>query len=413
MRRHSVLLVGVLVAITALPEIAQAQFALSPRGLLGMMTAPLRGALGAPRARHHRPMPRSRAPEAAAGAGAAAAASQQAAASTPDRAETARGREGAARAPRPGPLSAPTVYTEVIGYALWPNAYDARYRQLGFGDIVTSIVGPLNASANVASAQTSDTTGSASPDTPSVNAPADVKAACASRAANEQDWPATQIRQTVNLSNEAKSALDTLQRTVVDAGKDLDAGCGDTDLTPIKRLEALKQRLWAIQSADNLTRAPLKTFYAALSDSQKSIFNQRQENLKEAQRPRDQRAERRATNAQPAANAAPMGQQYQICAGQSYGDPERLMQQMQQAIRPTPEQRAAVEAFGKTSGEMAKMMIASCAQPVANNPLARLDAANNQLTTMNHVATTMQIALNSLYGKLNDEQKARLDALGR
>lgn len=403
MRRHSILIVGLLAAVTSLPEPAQAQ---SLRGLLGVVTSPLRGIIGG--VHRHRPMPRYRGAReasvgAAAGVAAGAAASQTQAATS----EPARGRN--ARKPgKPAPLSAAGAYEDVVGYVLWPNAYEARYRRHGFGDIVTSITGPVNASAAVASARTSATNGSAAQDGPNETGSVDVKAACASRAATEQDWPAAQIRQTVNLNTDARIAVNKLQVAMLEAGEPLDPGCNDADLTPIKRLDALKQRLWAVQSADTMVRAPLKTFYDSLSDSQKAVFNKRQDMQKGTQR-----AERRSANTQQQANAAPMGQQYQICAAQISGDPERLMRQIQQTLQPTPEQRAAVEAFGKTSGEMAKMMIASCAQPVGNTPLARLDAANNQLTTMNHVATTMQIALNSLYGQLSNEQKAKFDALGR
>src|SRR5262249_49934221 len=106
-------------------------------------------------------------------------------------------------------------------------------------------------------------------------------------------------------------------------------------------------------------------------------------------------------------------QQYQTCAAQASGDPERLMRQIQQSVRPTQEQRAAVEALGKTTGDMAKLLIGACAQSDGKDPPARLDAADNQLTAMNHAGTTIELALNELYGKLSDEQKARFDAIGR
>ena len=67
----------------------------------------------------------------------------------------------------------------------------------------------------------------------------------------------------------------------------------------------------------------------------------------------------------------------------------------------------------KASDDMAKLMIASCAQPVLSRPVARLDAADDQLTTMNYAATTVQIALNDFYAKLNNAQHARFDAMSR
>jgi hypothetical protein len=60
---------------------------------------------------------------------------------------------------------------------------------------------------------------------------------------------------------------------------------------------------------------------------------------------------------------------------------------------------------------MAKMLIASCAQPIPADPIARLDAANDHLTAMNYAATTLQITFDKFYVKLNNDQKARFDAM--
>jgi hypothetical protein len=62
---------------------------------------------------------------------------------------------------------------------------------------------------------------------------------------------------------------------------------------------------------------------------------------------------------------------------------------------------------------MAKLLSASCAQPIPADPVARLDAANNQLTSINYAAMSVGGALNTLTAQLDNEQKARLDSLGR
>jgi hypothetical protein len=58
---------------------------------------------------------------------------------------------------------------------------------------------------------------------------------------------------------------------------------------------------------------------------------------------------------------------------------------------------------------MAKLLIASCAQPILADPMARLDAANDQLTAINYAATTVQIAFDDFYLKLK-MIKARFDS---
>ena len=59
---------------------------------------------------------------------------------------------------------------------------------------------------------------------------------------------------------------------------------------------------------------------------------------------------------------------------------------------------------------MAKLLIASaCSQFPPTRWRGWMPPAD-QLTTMNYAATTVQIAFDDFYRKLDDEQKARLDA---
>jgi LTXXQ motif family protein len=62
---------------------------------------------------------------------------------------------------------------------------------------------------------------------------------------------------------------------------------------------------------------------------------------------------------------------------------------------------------------MAKLLTATCAHPVSDDPLARLDAASDQLTAMNYAAANMQIAFDNFYSRLDNSQKARFDRSGR
>jgi len=108
-----------------------------------------------------------------------------------------------------------------------------------------------------------------------------------------------------------------------------------------------------------------------------------------------------------------MNKQYQACATQNAEKAERLVKEIEMRVRPNKEQAASFENFHKVSSEMAKLLIASCAQPIPADPMARLDNANDQLTAINYAATTVQIAFNDFYARLDSAQKARFDALGR
>ncbi len=90
-----------------------------------------------------------------------------------------------------------------------------------------------------------------------------------------------------------------------------------------------------------------------------------------------------------------------------------MIKQIEASVRPNKDQQASLQNLRKVSSDMAKLMMAPGAQPIALDPLERLDAASDQLTAMNYAATTVQIAFNDFYARLDSGQKARLNALGR
>jgi len=371
MRRPTILVIGLVAAIV--PVAADAQFALSPRGIFGAVTAPLRGMierLPHPSIHRHRP-------------------GRQAAA--PNRQDTAE--EQPSQLGRTGPLAWPTAYEDALGYTFWPNDFARDYRGHGFGDIVATLVGPLDLPAPVVGAATrrGETTGSAD-DTAAT--------ACDEVKTGESNWPAVRIGETVQLTPAQQMALDKLQAATAEALKSIKAGCHEsTTLAPRQRLAAMVQRLWAVQNAGIRIRAPLAAFYDTLTDDQKAKFNA-------------PRQEPPRGNDSKAAGAA-MGRQYAACAAQGSDDADRLIKRISQSVRPTPDQRASLEALGKKSGDMAKLLMASCAEPIPDTPPARLDSVNARLTSINFAATTIQVALNDFYAGLNKDQQARFDALGR
>ncbi len=105
--------------------------------------------------------------------------------------------------------------------------------------------------------------------------------------------------------------------------------------------------------------------------------------------------------------------QYQACAAQNIGSAERLVKEIEMKVKPDKTQAASLENLHKISSDMAKLLVASCAQPIPADPLARLDSASDQITAMNYAASNVQIALDDFYGRLSQTQKARFEATGR
>lgn len=366
MRRSAILVVGLLAAMPMLPTSAQAQFPFDPRALLNRLTAPLRHALPHPPARHR-------------------------SANRPERETTA------SRAPSEqevmglgtvGPRSWPSAYEDVIGYTFWPNEYEGEYRQHGFSDVVAAILapperGPASADAGRRPVTTGSAVASPNPDCDDARV--------------RTDWPKADIERTVELNDTQRTALDQLQTAINNAAKSVRNGaCQPSDAaTPADRLETAVQRLWAVQNANVVIRGAAKNFYDTLTDEQKAKFRLASDN-------------KARVDGKPGDN--PMNRQG--CAQQADVH-ERLMRQIQQTVRPTPQQKANVETLSRTAGGMNQYLLAACAQPTPDNPLARLDAATGRLTAINYAATSMEVALNQFAASLTDEQRKRFDAMGR
>jgi hypothetical protein len=365
MRTNVIVLVAILSAATALPNAAQAQF--SPRGMLNTMTAPFRMMMG--RFGH---FPRHRRREAGMERAPGEAAAQQ-----PNE-----------RLGHVGPPAWPNAYEDVVGYAFWPDEYVQSLHGHGFDVIADTITGRLQTPPRTAQAAT---TGSAA------QSDADNTGACQDTAAS--DWPSTRLGQTVQLNNTQHDEADKVQQAVTQSAKTLKSDCSDIATLPApERLRALIQDLWNVHDAGMALRTSVKSFDDSLTSTQKMSFTSKQ----------PQEAPKADAKNVPAAN-----KMYQACAQPNVEEAERMIKQIEMRVRPTREQAASFENLHKTSSDMAKMLMQSCAQPIPADPIARLDAANAQLTAMNYAATTVQVALADFYARLNPTQKAHLDSSSR
>ena len=109
-----------------------------------------------------------------------------------------------------------------------------------------------------------------------------------------------------------------------------------------------------------------------------------------------------------------MNKQYQACASQNAEKAERMVKEIEHARSTEPRIRPRVS---KTSTKFRptwpSFLIASCVQPIPADPMARLDDANDQLTAINYAATTVQIAFDDFYAKLDGAQKSRFELPSR
>ena len=376
MHWRTTIVLGMLGAAVATPDLAQAQF--SPQGLIGGITRPFRQMLGHlghyPRGQRHR----------------TAAADSQAAEGAPS--NEVPGSAGA-RLGWAGPPAWASAYEDILGFTFWPDDYAARLRSRGFDVIADTISGHFAMPRRTDRVATTGTaTGNDSSNDGS-------KTRC-DDAGTQAAWPASRVEQILQLTDSEHEALEKLQSAVLQSMKPVKADCGaSAELSPPDRLGALVQTIWAVRDAGISVRGPLKTFYDTLTVTQKNGF-----------------ASRRPSSEPPveAKDANPgMNKPYQACASQNAEKAERLVKEIEMRVRPTKDQAASFENFHKISSDMAKLLIASCVQPIPADPMARLDDANDQLTAINYAATTVQIAFDDFYAKLDGAQKSRFESLGR
>jgi LTXXQ motif family protein len=372
MHGRTILLITLSAAIL-LPDAGHAQ--LSPQGVIGGITRPFRQMLGHfghfPRARHHR---------------AAAAESRTAAPIPSNETSTAGSRLGWV-----GPPAWPSAYEDMLGFTFWPDDYASRLRGRGFDVIAETITGRFDLPR--LSARTA-TTGAA------VKSDAENETSverCNDTSSTESNWPAARVEQILPLSDTQHAALEKLQLAAAQSVKKIRDDCrGSVALAPPDRLRALVQTLWTLRDAGISVREPVKNFYDALTNTQKNAFA--------SQQPQS------SPHADSKAADNSMNKQYQACTSQNAEKAERLIKEIEMRVRLNKDQAASLENLHKVSADMAKLLIASCVQPIPVDPMARLDATGDQLTAMNYAATTVQIAFDNFYLKLNYEQKTRFES---
>jgi LTXXQ motif family protein len=101
----------------------------------------------------------------------------------------------------------------------------------------------------------------------------------------------------------------------------------------------------------------------------------------------------------------------QMCADDSREIAGLPIDQIAQAIEPTEPQRVALDDLAGASIKAAQTIRASCPTQVASTAPGRLAAMQQRIEAMISAVELVRAPLDKLYGLLNDEQKARFNAL--
>jgi len=208
--------------------------------------------------------------------------------------------------------------------------------------------------------------------------------------------PIDQVDQAIQPSNGQRAALDELANASVKAAQGIKAACPTAvALTAPGRLANMQHRIEAMIAAVAIVQPPLEKFYGLLSDEQKLRLTALGQD------------ERHGQTAQKTA-----GSLVGNCGAAQPGVTEWPTAEIDRTVRPTEAQRASLVALQNDTAKAADMLKASCQADDSLTPPARLAAVGKRLESMLQAVKTVRSGLDDFYGALNDEQKARFEAIG-
>src|SRR6266566_4700113 len=301
-----------------------------------------------------------------------------------------------------GPLFWPLAYYDIYDYALWGYGYDPLFWDYGYDDIYAGVFYPygyddLAAYMPSGGGGYRSTLGQASGQGSDARAavPEQLARLCGDDSRDIAGLPIDQIQQRLQLNDAQRAALDDLANASVKAAQDIKAACPTRiPLTAPERLATMQQRIEAMTAAVQTVQPALQRFYDLLNDEQRARLNALAEN---------QRRREAARNTS--------GSLTQTCRAAQPGVTDWPTAEIETRLHLNEAQRTSLAALQQASAKAAEMLQNSCPTEEPITPPARLEAIANRLDTMLQAVKMVRAALDDVYGKLSDEQKAQFEAI--
>jgi hypothetical protein len=102
----------------------------------------------------------------------------------------------------------------------------------------------------------------------------------------------------------------------------------------------------------------------------------------------------------------------ELCTGRTAGLTEWPIERIAQAVEPDDAQRATLDELKDATANALDVLKAACPSELPSTPVGRLAAMRARLEAMLQAVRIVRPALEHFYQSLNDEQKARFNALG-
>ena len=101
-----------------------------------------------------------------------------------------------------------------------------------------------------------------------------------------------------------------------------------------------------------------------------------------------------------------------LCSGQTAGLTDWPIERIAQTVEANDAQNAALDGLKQATTRALDILKASCPSELPSTPTGRIEAMRVRLEAMLQAVRTVRPALETFYQSLNDEQKARFNALG-
>jgi LTXXQ motif family protein len=290
-----------------------------------------------------------------------------------------------------GGLFWPYAYWDFIDYTFWPYAYDLFWPYV-YDDLYVGMFGPYAYEGPAYAAQNSRYSRRARARASTATV------VCSAQAPALTNWPIQQITESIQPDQVQQVALNELKDATANAVNALQTACPeDLPSTPTGRLAAMHKRIGTMLLAVSLVQPPLQKFYESLSDEQKARFNVINADAEATGSTR--------TGRRPADLS-------QACGDQLIRPANVPADRIAQGLNPNEAQRRALDALKDATTKAADFLHANCPTEQTLTPPGRVAAMERRLNTMLEAIKIVEPALDSFYGSLTDEQKARFNQLG-
>ena len=101
-----------------------------------------------------------------------------------------------------------------------------------------------------------------------------------------------------------------------------------------------------------------------------------------------------------------------LCSGQTAGLTDWPIERIAQTVEPNDSQRAVLDELKAATAQALDLLKAACPTALPSTPTGRIEAMHQRLDAMLQAVRTVRPVVEKFYQSLNDEQKARFNALG-